>query len=102
MKKQLKSIAVSASSILSLLAITFTTAAAPPAAAGSADLASVSNPGAASDRPAAACTTMEAGEVYWVTLNEDEEIDETVESYPDETTKVTAAFDYNCVPKKTK
>ena len=102
MKKQLKSIAVSASSILSLLAITFTTAAAPPAAVGSADLASVSNPGAANDRPAAACTAMEADEVYWVTLTEDGEIDETVESYPDETTKVTAAFDYNCVPKKTK
>lgn len=51
--------------------------------------------------PAAACKAMEAGEVTWVTLDEDGNVAETVESYPSETTKVTAAFEYSCVPKKT-
>lgn len=102
MKKQLKSMAVTASSLVSLLAITFTTAAARPAASNVAGLASASDQGNVSDRPAAACAKMEAGEVYWVTLTDEGEIDEKVESYPSETTKVTAAFDYNCIPKKTK
>jgi hypothetical protein len=48
-----------------------------------------------------ACSAIEASEVYWVTVTEDGEVDETVESYPDETTKVTAAFDYNCIPRRT-
>jgi hypothetical protein len=102
MKKQLKSFAVTASSLVSLLAITFTTAAARPSAVNVANLASASHQGDVSDRPAAACAALEASEVYWVTLNEDGDIDEKVESYPEETTKVTAAFDYNCIPKKTK
>jgi hypothetical protein len=111
MKNQLKSIAMTASSIISLLAITAAsmpiTAAAAKPDASPATLASATNTKSgrgtsAVDRPAAVCKTMEAAEVYWVTLTEDGEIDEKVDSYPEETTKVTAAFDYNCVPKKTK
>ncbi len=51
--------------------------------------------------PAYACAALEAGDVVWVTLDEDGEIDEEVESYPSETTKVTAAFEYSCIPRKT-
>jgi len=51
--------------------------------------------------PAAACKALEPGEVTWVTLDEDGNVAETVESYPSEATKVTAAFEYACIPKKT-
>ena len=50
--------------------------------------------------PAAACSGLEAGDVKWVTLDEDGNVDEEVDSYPSETIKVTAAFEYNCIPKK--
>ncbi|MGQ9903088.1 MAG: carboxypeptidase-like regulatory domain-containing protein [Anaerolineae bacterium] len=47
------------------------------------------------------CTAMEAGDVVWVTLNEEGEVEEEVESYPSGTTGITAQFEYNCVPRKT-
>lgn len=46
------------------------------------------------------CTAMQAGDVVWVTLNEDGEVEE-VESYPSETTRITAQFEYNCIPRRT-
>lgn len=49
---------------------------------------------------ASRCATMEAGEVIWVALNEDDEL-EQVESYPSETTRITAQFEYNCIPRRT-
>jgi len=50
---------------------------------------------------AATCTKMTASEVAWVTLDEDGEIVEQVESYPTETTEIVPFFEYNCVPKNT-
>ncbi len=47
------------------------------------------------------CAAMEAGDVVWVTLNEEGEVEEEVESYPSGTTRITAQFEYNCVPRKT-
>ncbi len=47
------------------------------------------------------CTAMKAGDVVWVTLNEEGEVEEEVESYPSGTTRITAQFEYNCIPRKT-
>ncbi|MCS7059623.1 MAG: carboxypeptidase-like regulatory domain-containing protein [Anaerolineae bacterium] len=48
------------------------------------------------------CTKMEASEVVWVVLDEDGEVvEEEVESYPTETTRITAQFEYNCIPRRT-
>ncbi len=47
------------------------------------------------------CTAMQAGDVVWVTLNEEGEVEEEVESYPTGATRITAQFEYNCVPRKT-
>lgn len=53
-----------------------------------------------SDAPAATCSKLKASEVAWVTLNDDGEIEDQVDSYPSETTLITPLFEYNCVPKK--
>lgn len=50
---------------------------------------------------AATCTKMTASDVIWVTVNEDGEVDEQVESYPSETSLIFPIFEYNCVPKNT-
>jgi len=47
------------------------------------------------------CTAMKAGDVVWVTLNEEGEVEEEVESYPSGTTRITAQFEYNCIPRNT-
>ena len=96
MKKQFRTLAVTASSILTLLAITVGTV----AAVGGATLTSIARQSETTGAPLSACAKLEASEVYFVTLNEDGEIDEKVESYPISTTRVTAAFDYSCLPRK--
>jgi hypothetical protein len=50
---------------------------------------------------AAKCTTMTASDVVWVTLTDDGEVDEKVDSYPADTSIIVPMFDYNCVPSKT-
>jgi hypothetical protein len=102
MKKQLKSFAKTAGTAVSLLAITITSVAASPSKVNTGAVASAANPAARSERPAAACTKIQASDVYWVTVTEEGDIDQKVETYPEGATKVTAAFDYNCIPKKTK
>jgi Carboxypeptidase regulatory-like domain len=102
MNKQLKSFIMTAGTALSLLAVTFTAAAASPKAnanalAGAATQTRQTGPAAAST-----CTKMQATDVYWVTLDADGNKDQTVDVYPTESVTVTAAFDYNCIPKKTK
>jgi len=49
----------------------------------------------------AACNKMTAGDVAWVTLNDEGDIHQQVESYPSGTTGIVPVFEYNCVPKKT-
>ena len=49
----------------------------------------------------AACTKMTATDVAWVTLNDDGDIEEQVESYPSGVTSIVPVFQFDCVPKKT-
>lgn len=49
----------------------------------------------------AGCTKMTASEVAWVTLDDDGEIADQVDSYESGATTITPLFEYNCVPKKT-
>jgi hypothetical protein len=106
MKNQIRSFTFAAATALTLLAALATTAVAGPRARFASTSAPAAAPAVVQARPAvaapaAACSKMTAGDVYWVTLAEDDSIDETVETYPSETTKIVAAFDYNCIPKKT-
>jgi hypothetical protein len=103
MNKQLKSFIMTAATAASLLAVTFSAAAASPKAnqnalAGKATQSQQTGSLAA----ASTCTKMQASDAYWVNLDEDGNISETVDVYPSETLTATAAFDYNCIPKKTK
>lgn len=50
--------------------------------------------------PLAACTKMSGGAVAWVTLTEDGQIDQQVDSYESGTSQITPVFQYNCVPKQ--
>ena len=50
--------------------------------------------------PNAACTAMAAGDVAWVTLNDEGDIDEQVDAYPGGTSLIVPVFEYACVPKK--
>lgn len=97
MKKQIKSFVVLAGTIIALLAMTIGAA----AAAGASRLVSVAQHTPRAEAPLAACTALEASEIYWITLDEDGEVDETVESYPEETSLIAGAYDYECVPRKT-
>ncbi len=101
MNTQLNTLVMATGPVISLIATMAMAPAADAAAAGEAGAAgqAVSLP---YRPPAAACTEMTAGPVYWVTLTEESEIDQTLELYPSGTPTITAAFDYNCVPKKTK
>jgi hypothetical protein len=51
------------------------------------------------DMSALQCSDMQASDVAWVTLNEDGDIDEQVESYESGTNLITPVFEYNCVPR---
>ena len=102
MKKSTRSWMVLLSLTAALLVAAAGTAYAQPVARFASHSSSAAIQEDALDRPAAACAAMEAGDVVWVTLDEDGEVDEEVESYPSETTRITAQFEYSCVPRKTK
>jgi len=51
------------------------------------------------DHSALACTNMQADEVAWVTLDDNGDIDDQVESYESGTNLITPVFEYNCVPR---
>jgi hypothetical protein len=97
---QLKSTLMATAALATLLSMTLTASAAMPNAplsgASSIPIASVGK------APSSACTTLKATDVYWATLADSGDIDQKVDGYPDGTTKIVAAFDYNCIPKKTK
>lgn len=99
MKQQLKLLAVVLGAAIALIATVFSAFASPNLGRANVSLAAPLNlTGDAA--PLAACTTMEASDVAWVTLTEDGDIDEQVEVYPSGTTLITPVFEYNCVPKK--
>jgi hypothetical protein len=112
MKKQLRSLALSASSLLAVLCMTTTAVAAPSAALASRLQGDSPQPGSSSNAnsstnsksnaAATKCTKMTPTDVYWVTLADDGSIDQKVDSYPSGATKVVSAFDYDCIPAKTK
>ena len=92
--RQLKWMLVVAGSLLALAA---TVLAASAAAPGLARGGGVAAPPAA---PLAACTSMSAEEVVWVTLDEDGQIDQQVDAYESGVTEIVPVFQYNCVPSK--
>ncbi len=102
MNKQLKSFITTMGTLVSLMAITVTAAAATPKI----------NPDSLAGRapsqplvyapPAAVCTKLKAGPVYWMNMDENGDITGTVDFYPSGTPTITAAFDYNCIPNRTK
>ncbi len=102
--KQLKSGFMAAAALATLLSVTLTASAASPQAGKAALVKGLASAPAASTghAPAAACATLKASDVYWATLTDSGDVDQKVEGYPDGTSKVVAAFDYNCIPKKTK
>ena len=91
MKQPVKWVTILAGALLALAAVS---AGATGAQAG---------PGGPSRRQAfvvpAACDEMEAGSVAWVTLDEDGDIDQQVESYDSGVTTITPVFEYDCVPR---
>ncbi len=103
MNKQLRTLITTAGSLIALLAVAGTSVVAGAAPRASALTGVASAPlGMGAQAPAAVCSTLKAGDVYWVTLDDTGAIDRTVDGYPDGTAKITAAFDYNCIPKKTR
>jgi hypothetical protein len=103
MKQQLKMLALAVTALIALVGVVFSAHATAPGFARAGDLALPSgSPHMARmlPFPRAACTDMEPSEVAWVTLNEDFEIEDQVESYPSGTTLITPVFEYACVPKK--
>lgn len=104
MNKRAITLMMTATAVSTLLSASLTASAASPTSAGIARLNGAGASSLASSRQTATttCKSMKATDVYWVTLTDSGDIDQKVEGYPDGASKVTAAFDYNCIPKKTK
>ncbi len=102
MKQQLKALVVVVGALIALIATVFSVFATSPGLtrAGVVNFNGGHAPHMAKLALPAACTKMEASEVAWVTLTEDGDIDEQVETYPTGTTLITPVFEYPCVPKK--
>ena len=100
MKTQLKFLTIVLGIIVALTAVVFT-AFASPKGLGRTPGASVGSTLGVGRTGLAACTKMTASDVAWVTLNEDGDIEEQVESYPSGATSIVPVFQYSCVPKKT-
>jgi hypothetical protein len=97
MKQQLKWMFIVVGVCTALVATAFSASATAPRLAG-AELPAASHL-LRRDQSALACTKMQAGDVAWVTLTEDGDIDEQVESYESGTSLITPVFEYNCVPR---
>jgi hypothetical protein len=102
MNKQLKSFITTAATMISLLVITVTAAASSPKV-NTDSLASVASRQPLVYAPlSATCTKFKLSkDVYWVDLDENGDISGTVDFYPSGTPTITAAFDYDCIPKRT-
>ncbi len=62
--------------------------------------ASAMAPAGVAAAPARACNAISPTDVVWVTLTDDGDIDEQVDSYPAGTAVITPVFEYKCLPKK--
>jgi hypothetical protein len=103
MKQQLKTLALVVPALIALVGLVFSAFATPPDFAWGGELAlSSGSPRTARMLafPRAACTDMDPSDIAWVTLNEDFEIEDQVDSYPSGTSLITPVFEYACVPKK--
>jgi hypothetical protein len=103
MKQQIKTLAMVVAALIALVGVVFSAYGAPAELVRAGQLAARSGSPRLARMlpfPRAACTDMEPTEVAWVTLNEDFEIEEQVESYPSGTNLITPVFEYTCVPKK--
>lgn len=100
MRNELKFLAIVLGVSIALVAVVFSAFAAPPTLGRTS-----ASPASQSHGPniglAAACTKIKASDVAWVTLNEDGDIEDQVESYPSGTNLIVPVFQYDCVPKKT-
>src|SRR5437868_6995240 len=103
MKQQLKAMVVTVGVLVALIATVFSAFATGPGLAranvivsGLGHVPHMAKPALAPD----ACSKMQASDVAWVTLTEDGDIDEQVDSYPPGTSVITPLFQYPCVPKK--
>ncbi len=96
--KQIKLAAVILGVSLAFVATVFTAFADPNLARREAVAAAPAQSEA--EAPLAACSKMKGSAVAWVTLDDDGDIDEDVESYPSGVNTITPVFEYNCVPKK--
>jgi len=98
MKSLLRTFAVAVGVPLAVVAVAFAAYAAPTALAA-APATSHRAPGLA--RPLLqSCARLEASDIAWVTLDENFDIDEQVDSYPSGTELITPVFQYDCVPSR--
>ncbi len=102
MKQQLKVLVGMVGALVALIATVFSAFATGPGLARAGVTTFTVDSAAHLTKAAAraACTKMTASDVAWVTLTEEGDIDEQVESYPPETALITPIFEYPCVPKK--
>jgi hypothetical protein len=97
MKHQLKWMLIVVGALVALIGTAFSATATGPRLSGQT-LPSASHLHRR-DHSALACTEMLAGDVAWVTLTEDGDIDEQVDAYESGTNLITPVFEYNCVPR---
>lgn len=103
MKQQIKTLAMVVAALIALVGAVFSAYGAPAELARAGQVAARSGSPRLARMlpfPRAACTDMEPSDVAWVTLNEDFEIEDQVDSYPSGTSLITPVFEYACVPKK--
>lgn len=102
MKQELKWLSVVLGILIALAGTVFGAFASTPRLGRADEAPAGPKPAAAAPESAlAACTAMEASDVAWVTLDDEGDVDEQVDSYPSGVTGITPIFEYNCVPKKT-
>lgn len=99
MKQQIKLLAITLGVTLAVIATAFSVFASSPALVRRGGLAAPARTGGG-DNGAAACTKMKASEIAWVTLTEEGDVDEQVDSYPEGTNLIVPLFQYTCVPKQ--
>ena len=97
MKQQIKLMAIVVTVLAALFGTVFSASATAPRLSGQT-LAAASHL-LRRDHSALACTNMQADEVAWVTLDDNGDIDDQVESYESGTNLITPVFEYNCVPR---
>ena len=99
MKQQIKLLTITLGVTLTVIATVFSAFASAPALGRSGRVAAPP-PIELGEDNAAACAKIKASEVAWVTLTDQGDVDQQVDSYPDGTIQITPLFQYNCVPKK--